>query len=444
MKSFWRGLLALVLIVSLAFNGAMYCALKERANAQAKLTDERDESLRRAEETEKQLGEQRSAAGEAQAQLALVQETLTRREAQLDELNVSLGQAVEGEQALKEALSDRQAEIEDFRRQVEALEAQCLSLSQERDAQAALAQSAETLQADNDGLNARLAELEKQLEESSFGQEDRVQAIAELQKQLTERLESELTRAEEKNAGQAVLIQESGQREQQALAQAQDLQAQLDALEMQLTQAEENYGGASATLSEQEAALESARQEIAALEKASEEDQALLAEQKGQLDALTRQAEDWAQEKARLEQENQTLTGQLAEKDAPLTFTGREIALTLTLPEGMLAAEYQGAVYLSRQEMQGVIREIPVPGSLEEFGVEQALSLVLDELFAPDELPPVTDLPGGYRFPGPESDAGHSEVCVLQHGTSLLYLRLEGPDSARLTETVDALLADLA
>ena len=147
---------------------------------------------------------------------------------------------------------------------------------------------------------------------------------------------------------------------------------------------------------------------------------------------------------ARLEQENQTLTGQLAEKDAPLTFTGREIALTLTLPEGMLAAEYQGAVYLSRQEMQGVIREIPVPGSLEEFGVEQALSLVLDELFAPDELPPVTDLPGGYRFPGPESDAGHSEVCVLQHGTSLLYLRLEGPDSARLTETVDALLADLA
>ena len=27
MKSFWRGLLALVLIVSLAFNGAMYCAL---------------------------------------------------------------------------------------------------------------------------------------------------------------------------------------------------------------------------------------------------------------------------------------------------------------------------------------------------------------------------------------------------------------------------------
>ena len=63
MKSFWRGLLALVLIVSLAFNGAMYCALKERANAQAKLTDERDESLRRAEETEKQLGEQRSAAG---------------------------------------------------------------------------------------------------------------------------------------------------------------------------------------------------------------------------------------------------------------------------------------------------------------------------------------------------------------------------------------------
>ena len=218
-------------------------------------------------------------------------------------MNVSLGQAVEGEQALKEALSDRQAEIEDFRRQVEALEAQCLSLSQERDAQAALAQSAETQQADNDGLNARLAELEKQLEESSFGQEDRVQAIAELQKQLTERgellaqaqaeyerLESELTRAEEKNAGQAVLIQESGQREQQALAQAQDLQAQLDALEMQLTQAEENYGGASATLSEQEAALESARQEIAALEKASEEDQALLAEQKGQLDALTRQA----------------------------------------------------------------------------------------------------------------------------------------------------------
>ena len=457
MKSFWRGLLALVLIVSLAFNGAMYCALKERANAQAKLTDERDESLRRAEETEKQLGEQRSAAGEAQAQLALVQETLTRREAQLDELNLSLGQAVEGEQALKEALSDRQAEIEDFRRQVEALEAQCLSLSQERDAQAALAQSAETLQADNDGLNARLAELEKQLEESSFGQEDRVQAIAELQKQLTERgellaqaqaeyerLEGELTRAEEKNAGQAVLIQESGQREQQALAQAQDLRAQLDALEMQLTQAEENYGGASATLSEQEAALESARQEIAALEKASEEDQALLAEQKGRLDALTRQAEDWAQEKARLEQENQTLTGQLAEKDAPLTFTGREIALTLTLPEGMLAAEYQGAVYLSRQEMQGVIREIPVPGSLEEFGVEQALSLVLDELFAPDELPPVTDLPGGYRFPGPESDAGHSEVCVLQHGTSLLYLHLEGPDSARLTETVDALLADLA
>ena len=69
---------------------------------------------------------------------------------------------------------------------------------------------------------------------------------------------------------------------------------------------------------------------------------------------------------------------------------------------------------------------------------------MLDELFAPDELPPVTDLPGGYRFPGPESDAGHSEVCVLQHGTSLLYLRLEGPDSARLTETVDALLADLA
>lgn len=457
MKSFLRGTLALVLIVSLAFNGAMYCALKERANVQAKLTEERDESLRRAQEAEKQLGEQRTAVTETQAQLAAAQETLTRREAQLDELNVSLGQAIESEQALKEALSDRQTEIEALGQQVEALEAQRVQLSQERDAQAALAQSAEALQGDNDSLNARIAELEKELEENSFGQEDRVQAIADLQKQLTERgellaqaqaeyarLEDELTRAEEKNAGQAVLIQESGQREQQALAQAEDLQAQLDALETQLTQAEENYGGASATLSEQEAALESARQEVAALEKAYEDDQALLEAQKEQLDELTRQAEDWAQEKARLEQENQALTGRLAEKDAPLTFTGREIAVTLTLPEGMLAAEYQGAIYLSRQEMQGVIREIPMPGNLQEFGLEEALSLMIDELFAPDEVPPITDLPDGYRFPGPENDLHRSEVCVLQGEASLFYLKLEGDDPARLSETVDELLAGFA
>lgn len=413
-KGFFRGVLALAMIVSLAFNGAMYCALQERSAAQRQTLDERDGALERARQAEQELHRQAESAAQAQAQLSLVQETLEKREAQLGEMNVSLGQAVESGQALREALSDRQAEIETLRAQADEAAHDRAALQRAQEEKEAFAQSAEALREEKESLSAQLGELQEQLAQSSFGQEDRVQAIADLQRQLAERgellkraqeeyerLEEQLTWAEETNAGQAVLIQESGERERLAQARAQELREQLDALEAQLTQAEENYGGAAVTLTEQAAELEAARQRVEALEE------------------------------------------RLAQGEEPILFTGREIGLSFALPEGMLAAEYQGAVYLSCGEAQGVLREIPMPGDAGQFDLEQALEQVLGELYEQGERPPVTVIENGYRFTGPENGAQCSEMCVLRQGDSLFCLKLEGGDASRLTEMMQALYTEI-
>lgn len=414
MKGFFRGVLALAMIVSLAFNGVMYCALQERADAQQQTLDELEGAVKRAQQAEQACGQQAEAAAQAQAQLSLVQETLEKQEAQLGEMNVSLGQAVESEQALREALSDRQAEIETLRAQAEAA-AQCeQALVRAQEEKEAFAHSAEALRAEKESLSAKLGELQEQLAQSCFGQEDRVQAIADLQKQLAERgellrraqeeyelLQEQLTQAEETNAGQAVLILESGERERQAKAKAQELREQLSALEAQLTQAEENYGGASVTLSEQAAELAEARQRVEALEE------------------------------------------RLAQGEQPIRFTGREIGLAFALPEGMLAAEYQGAVYLSCGEAQGVLREIPMPGDAGQFDLEQALEQVLGELYEAGERPPVTAIENGYCFSGPENGAECSEMCLLRRGDSLFCLKLEGDNAPRLAEMMQALYTEI-
>ena len=456
MKGFFRGVLVLALMVSLAFNGAMYYALEERGEAQRQLSGERDGYQARAQEAEQLLEAQRAETAGLEGRITQLQESLEERQREVDELNRSLGQAGESARALEEELSRREAEAK--------------ALAQAREeAQAAQAEAA-ALREENDRLSARTEELEAQVKDSLFGQEDRVQAIAELQRQLSERgqlllqtqteydrLVEQLTAAEETNAGQAVLIEESGQRERQALEQARALEQKIADLEAQLTRAEENYGGAAATLSEQAAALENARQQAAALEAASREDQQLIEAQRAQIESLEAQVGAQASETAALqealaarEDEAAALQESLAQQESvaqqeekALRFTGRAIGLSFDLPEGMLAAEYQGAVYLSAQEIQGVIREIPMPGSAEEFGAAQALELVLDELFGAQERPSVAEVEGGYRFEGPDNGAGRSEVCVLERDRSLYYLKLEGDDPKRLEALMEALLARL-
>lgn len=450
MKGFFRGVLVLALMVSLAFNGAMYYALEERGEAQRQLSGERDGYQARAQEAEGLLEAQRAETAGLEGRLSQLQQSLEERQREVDELNRSLGQAGESARALEEELSRREDEAE--------------ALAQARDeAQAAQAEAA-ALREENGRLSARAEELEAQVEDSLFGQEDRVQAIADLQRQLSERgqlllqtqaeydrLVEQLTVAEETNAGQAVLIEESGQRERQALAQAQALEQRISDLEAQLTRAEENYGGAAATLSEQAAELERAQQQAASLEAASREDQQLIEAQRAQIESLEAQAGAQASEAAALEEtlaareaEAAALRDQLAQQEPEaLRFTGRAIGLSFDLPEGMLAAEYQGAVYLSAQEVQGVLREIPMPGSAEEFGAAQALELVLDELFGAQERPPVAEVEGGYRFEGPDNGAGRSEVCVLERDRSLYYLKLEGEDPKRLEALMEALLSRL-
>lgn len=450
MKGFFRGVLVLALMVSLAFNGAMYYALEERGEAQRQLSGERDGYQARAQEAEGLLEAQRAETAGLEGRLSQLQQSLEERQREVDELNRSLGQAGESARALEEELSRREDEAE--------------ALAQARDEVQAAQAEAAALREENGRLSARAEELEAQVEDSLFGQEDRVQAIADLQRQLSERgqlllqtqaeydrLVEQLTAAEETNAGQAVLIEESGQRERQALAQAQALEQRISDLEAQLTRAEENYGGAAATLSEQAAELERARQQAASLEAASREDQQLIEAQRAQIESLEAQAGAQASEAAALEEtlaareaEAAALRDQLAQQEPEaLRFTGRAIGLSFDLPEGMLAAEYQGAVYLSAQEVQGVLREIPMPGSAEEFGAAQALELVLDELFGAQERPPVAEVEGGYRFEGPDNGAGHSEVCVLERDRSLYYLKLEGDDPKRLEALMEALLARL-
>lgn len=450
MKGFFRGVLVLALMVSLAFNGAMYYALEERGEAQRQLSGERDGYQARAQEAEGLLEAQRAETAGLEGRLSQLQQSLEERQREVDELNRSLGQAGESARALEEELSRREDEAE--------------ALAQARDEVQAAQAEAAALREENGRLSARTEELEAQVEDSLFGQEDRVQAIADLQRQLSERgqlllqtqaeydrLVEQLTAAEETNAGQAVLIEESGQRERQALAQAQALEQRISDLEAQLTRAEENYGGAAATLSEQAAELERARQQAASLEAASREDQQLIEAQRAQIESLEAQAGAQASEAAALEEtlaareaEAAALRDQLAQQEPEaLRFTGRAIGLSFDLPEGMLAAEYQGAVYLSAQEIQGVLREIPMPGSAEEFGAAQALELVLDELFGAQERPPVAEVEGGYRFEGPDNGAGRSEVCVLERDRSLYYLKLEGDDPKRLEALMEALLARL-
>ena len=304
----------------------------------------------------------KSDAAAAEAQAGEYMEAMAAAQVDADTLRA----AVEERDALKTEKAELGAELKETRAAVISGEKSQAALTAALAEEKKKREEAEGLnlgyREQYDQLQAYVVSLESILEgyAEDPGAGERLRVIAELQERLAqseteadglrkekEEWETKLTEAEERYAGAAALLRESGSAESEAQRQAAELKEELETTRERLTRAETELAGTAALLAESQ--------------KGWEKDQASLRLSQSKCASLTEEVREKSAAIERMEKQAAQARGQVAELQERLTESQLYAAGQETLrkeAEDMLAAA-RGEMQARDEEEKGEEEEIP-------------------------------------------------------------------------------------
>jgi len=140
-------------------------------------------------------------------------------------------------------------------------------------------------------------------------------------------------------------------------------------------------------------------------------------------------------------------------------FIGVNVRVSFALPEGMMAAEVQNAVYMSDKAgaVSGMIRILQgadnAPLTGEADSLERVYDLFIEQIeLADGKAPEYKDIAlnngEGRRFAlsyqYEDGSSGCGEICLMRGENGFMCLELEGEEQQRVADVMDRLLADLS